>query len=103
MLTLIKDWLPLLIGLITFLGGTIAWYSGAIEKRYAAQRDFNHLKKNQENIARGVSELFKEQDKRFDQLEKENAELKNLLMNVFMTQTGESISAIMRKRDKEER
>lgn len=101
MLQVLKDWVPSIIGVIGFCTGVVAWYRGAIEKRYAAQRDFGHLKKNQENISKGVAELFREQDRRFDQLEKNDAELKNLLMNVFMTQTGESISAIMRKRDKE--
>jgi len=87
------------IGVVTFLGGTLAWYSGAIEKRYAAQRDFGHLKRNQENISREVGELFKEQDRRFDQLEKENAEIKSLLMSALTRFSGDSISAIMRKRD----
>lgn len=94
----IQEWIPLAIGIITFLGGTLAWYSGAVEKRYAAQRDFAHLRENQKQISQGVSDLFKEQDRRFDELERESTEIKSLIMNLLMrTGNDETMSAILRK------
>lgn len=99
----VQIWIGLVIGVSTFLAGILAWYAGAIEKKYAAQRDFQHLKKNQEQIVSLTEQLFKEQDRRFDEIQRENDELKALFMNVFMNSSGESISAIMRKRNHESR
>lgn len=44
----------LTLGLLGFLSGLILWYRGAIEKRYAAERDFGHLKRNQEQMAQAL-------------------------------------------------
>lgn len=95
----IQEWIPLTIGIITFLGGSLAWYSGAIEKRYAAQRDFQHLRENQKQINQGINELLKELDRRFDEIERENMEVKSLLTNLIMRSGDESISSIIRKRN----
>lgn len=100
-LDVLKDWIPLVIGVIGSCFGAVAWYRGAVEKRYAAQRDFAHLRENQKQISSSVNDLFKEQDRRFDTLEKDISELKMLMHNSFMHQTGESISAILRKRHEE--
>lgn len=97
MLEIVKDWIPLIIGVVTFLGGILAWYTGAVEKKYAAQRDFAHLKNNQLNISNNIAGLLKEQDRRFDQLDKNDLEMKNLLMNVFMSNISDAVSANMRK------
>lgn len=100
----ILSWLGLaggIIGILTFVGGILAWYSGAIEKRYAAQRDFQHLKKNQENISLGIHSLFKEVDRRFDDLVREVGELKALNNNLIHTINNESISSIIRRKEKD--
>lgn len=43
------------IGLIGSIFGGIAWYNGAIEKRFAAQRSFEHLRKNQEQMGQALA------------------------------------------------
>lgn len=40
-----------ILGLLTSLFGAIAWYGSAVQKRYAAERDFQHLKRNYEQLA----------------------------------------------------
>lgn len=40
----------LTLGIISTLSGFFLYYSGSVRKRYAAERDFEHLKRNQESI-----------------------------------------------------
>lgn len=40
-----------LLGLLTSLLGALAWYGSAVRKRYAAERDFQHLKNNYAQLA----------------------------------------------------
>lgn len=54
----------LLLGLVSTVGGFFLYYSGSVRKRYAAERDFQHLLRNQESIVQmlialddGVSDL----------------------------------------------
>lgn len=65
-----------LIGILTFLGGILAWYRGAVEKNYASKRDWEHVRRNQENLTKNLEILFKEFDGRFDQLDHELLEIK---------------------------
>jgi hypothetical protein len=39
------------LGLLTSLLGALAWYGSAVRKRYAAERDFQHLKNNYAQLA----------------------------------------------------
>ncbi|MEW6499217.1 MAG: hypothetical protein AB1589_43050, partial [Cyanobacteriota bacterium] len=59
------------------------------------------LKNNQISISSNIADLLKEQDRRFDQLEKNDLELKNLLMNVFMSNLSDTVSANIKKRREE--
>ena len=68
--------LNLLLGAGTTFSGIIFWYRNVIRKSYAAQRDFNHLKKNQEQILQNLEYLLREQDKRFDTIDREIIEIK---------------------------
>ena len=72
----------LAIGVITFIGGLLAWYRGAVEKRYAAERDFNHLKRNYEQLANSLGSLMKDEEDRFDELRLELRELKFQLQGI---------------------
>ncbi len=65
---------PLVI--ITFalaLGGHVTWavvfFANSIKRRYAAERDFNHLKNNQKQITDNIAFGFKEIDDRFDRID----------------------------------
>ena len=94
----IQSLIALGIGVITFLGGALAWYAGAVEKRYAAQRDFQHLRRNQEQINNGINTILKDQDRRFDTIEKELSESKMLIHNLAGNLSSETISNILKKR-----
>ena len=53
----VRGWINLAIGALGLAGsifGGIAWYNGAIEKRFAAQRSFEHLRKNQEQMGQSL-------------------------------------------------
>jgi hypothetical protein len=58
-----------LTGLAGFLGGVYFYWQAKVKKSYAAERDFNHLRRNQENMVVNLNEILKEQDRRFDQLD----------------------------------
>ena len=60
-----------LITLLTFLGGGIAgitgtllglarWYASSEKKKYAAERDFQHLKRAQEQLSEGLKLISEE-------------------------------------------
>lgn len=48
------------LGLFSFLGGVVLWYKGSVEKRYAAERDFNHLRRNQEQMGGALATICKD-------------------------------------------
>lgn len=57
-----------LIGILTFIGGLIAWYRGAVQKEYASQRDWEHVKNNQKQLVENLNFIFKEVDEKFDKI-----------------------------------
>lgn len=57
-----------LIGIFTFVGGLIAWYRGAVQKEYASQRDWEHVKNNQKQLIENLNFIFKEIEEKFDRL-----------------------------------
>lgn len=63
-----------LLALFTNIFGVVVWYAvwyaNAEKKKYAAERDFNHLKNNQKDISNGIAEIAKDFDIRFDELDK---------------------------------
>lgn len=85
----------LVVGLVTSIGGGVAWWRAVVRKQYAAERDFGHLKRNYQQLAQGVDLLYKEGDKRFDRLDLEMVELKGLLAAV-LARMGASESEILR-------
>ena len=86
--------ISLIMGLASFLSGLLLWYKGSVEKRYAAQRDFGHLKRNYQQLSEGVSLQAKEMDRRFDQVEADLREIK-ILLQVQLAKQGDSISGIL--------
>lgn len=80
----------LLMGVSSFVAGAITWYKGAIVKSYAAERDFNHLRRNLEQLSNNLSDVSEEVDHRFDRLEGEMIQIKALLQ--AQLSTGQSIT-----------
>ena len=86
-------WVGLLgsvFGIITALTGFFLWYGSGVRKRYAAERDFNHLKSYYENMSVAIAkmsdlvdedfkDLGKELDSRCDRLDAEVREIKAML------------------------
>lgn len=66
------------IGVVTFVGGVLAWYRSSVEASYAARREFNHLKNNQEQLAENLQFIAKEMDSRFDSVSSQLLELKGM-------------------------
>lgn len=54
------------ISISSLFGGLILWYRGSVEKRYAAERAFNHLKRNYEQLTANLTTLGQQEDDRFD-------------------------------------
>ncbi|MDZ8227536.1 hypothetical protein [Nostoc sp. ChiVER01] len=76
---------PLVI--ITFilaLGGHVTWgivfFANSIKRKYAAERDFNHLKNNQKQITDNIAFGFREIDERFDRTDRDLLEIKAYLI-----------------------
>ncbi|MDZ8225773.1 hypothetical protein [Nostoc sp. ChiVER01] len=75
------------IVILTFvlaLGGNVTWaiifFTNSIKRKYAAERDFGHLKNNLKTLTDNLTILFKEQDRRFDSQDKDLLEIKAYLI-----------------------
>lgn len=94
-----KDWLEILslcVGILGALFGALMFYKASVEKAYAAQRDFQHLQRNQEQITNLLQSNLQELDRRFDQIDKDVIELKNWIQNLAILSRGESSTGIKR-------
>ena len=64
-----------IVGCVIGIGGAsaaiYARWKASIEKGYAAQRDFQHLKRNQENISMGIAQIDKDLSERLDDIDKD--------------------------------
>lgn len=54
----------------TVIGGVL-WYANSEKKKYAAERDFNHIKNNLKQMSEGFALEFKDLNDRFDDVDKE--------------------------------
>jgi len=59
-----------LTSLIAGVGGAIAWYGASVRKQYAAERDFNHLKRQYESLAMNIEQLWRLMDEKFTESRK---------------------------------
>ena len=74
-----EGWIALgafLAGLVPYFIGLVTWYGGSREKKYAAQRDFEHLKNNQKEISNGIAYLGRDIDDYFEVLNRDILEIK---------------------------
>lgn len=88
----------LCMGVLSFLGGLVFWYRGAVEKRYAASRDFEHLRRNYEQLSSGVDQLHERVDERSEQMMLQVLEIKGMLY-AFLGERTAGGSITTRKRD----
>jgi hypothetical protein len=69
----------LMLATVTTVLGGVVWFANAEKKRYAAERDFAHIRRNQEQIQQGLNGLLSEFDRRFDMVERDILEIKSTL------------------------
>lgn len=84
MISVILEHIALGIGLMTATAGAIAWYSANVRKQYAAERDFQHLKRNYESLSQAIAQVIQDQDERFDQLDKSLLQINAILQNIVL-------------------
>jgi hypothetical protein len=69
----------LMLATITTVLGGVFWFANSEKKRYAAERDFAHIRRNQEQLQQGLNGLLHELDRRFDTVERDILEIKATL------------------------
>ncbi len=81
--------IPVIMGVISFVGGAVAWYSAAVKKRYASERDFNHLKRNYESLSTNIASLSDLLDQRLDNITLIMAKIETR-QDIILSQTRDS-------------
>ncbi len=66
----------LILAFTTTLCGAILWYVQTEKKKYAAERDFNHLRRNIEQLTENIKYQTNELDEKFEQLQRDILEIK---------------------------
>ncbi len=66
----------LILAITTTLCGAILWYVQTEKKKYAAERDFNHLKNNIKQLSTNISYLTEGLDKQYDQMQRDLFEIR---------------------------
>ncbi len=69
----------LFIASITAIAGGIYWYANSEKKKYGLERDFGHIRRNQEQIQQALNTILAEIDRRFDTVERDVLEIKAVL------------------------
>lgn len=82
------DFVPIVLSAITFIAAAITWYRGAIQKSYAAERDFGHLKRSIDQLSSNMADGLRENDHRLELIERDLLEIKAAL-NVLLRGKGE--------------
>jgi hypothetical protein len=54
---------------LTTIGGGLAWYSARVKKTYAAERDFQHLKRSYDALTLNVEQVWRHLDERCDRID----------------------------------
>lgn len=87
----------LILSVGSALFAIVTWYSATVQKRYASQRDFEHLKRNYQQLADNQAQIIKELDSRFDEATLDLRDIKNML-NVIMVKINTQSSGGWMKR-----
>lgn len=78
----LQEWIGIIGGVLGILGvvcGGLLYYTASRVKTYAAQRDFEHLKRNYEQLSKNIEYFVREQDRNFDRVVDILQEIKILL------------------------
>lgn len=67
----------LVLASATSFVGIALWYAKSEKKRYGLERDFDHLKRNYEQIQQSLNTILREIDHRFNELERDISEVNN--------------------------
>ena len=90
----IPSWFGLLMAVASFVGGIVMWYKGSVEKRYAARRDFDHLKRNYAQVTTAVQQLDDDVQQGNEKIIKELSEMRGsinemkVILQFMMAQQG---------------
>lgn len=90
--------LAAVMSVITFASGTLAWYSARVQKTYAAQRDFEHLKRNYNQMSENLAAIAEEIDRRFDSLDRDGDDIRQKL-NVILIKILPEHSGWLKQQD----
>lgn len=89
------------MALVTFVSGALAWYSAKVQKNYAAQRDFEHLKRNYAQMTENLKEVAEELDRRFDALDRDNDDIRQKLNVMLIKILPEHSTGWLKQQDSE--
>lgn len=89
-----------IIAVLTFLGGALMWYRGAVEKSYAAKRDFGHLKNNLATMNANLDTLLTDVDQKFEENHKEVCNKFDALHRELLDVKGQFYAVLYAQRDK---
>jgi len=86
------------IAIISSLIGILFWYKATVEKRYASERDFQHVKNSISTLISNLAHSHEMQEAQIRRVEAELMQVK-VLLTAILARSGESISEILNKRD----
>lgn len=91
-----------ILSILTFLAGVgggvlgmLRWFSTSERKKFAAEREFIHLRNNQEQMKRSMAILSSELDELSDDMKTQSA-----CFQMLLSQSGQSISGIFAHKPK---
>lgn len=85
-------------GFVLGVGGTLTavvnYYASSQTKKYAAQRDFEHLRRNQEQLIHNISEIAKD-------IDEVREEVRNMsrVAQIILAKRGDSESELLGRKD----
>jgi hypothetical protein len=59
------------IGVVTSVGGGLAWYRARVSQDVEKKRDFNHLKNNYRQLAESLKDIVNDQEANFEHLRRQ--------------------------------
>lgn len=52
-----------LLGILSIVAGGVSWYRSSVQKNYAAERDFAHIRRNYEQAQQALNSLQEDNDR----------------------------------------